>query len=381
MTLMSDLDQKKISEIATVVSGTSPKGGDINDAGLGVPFYQGSKEFGSLHPRPERFTEHPVKTALAGDILISVRAPVGRINIADTDCAIGRGVMAVRPKNPADQTYLAAVLGAMGAEWDSHASDGTMFSNLSKPGLENMKIDWPEDRGLIGELLDALTGKIEANRQLVDSIGRLIVDECHLAFERREGQDEISLVEAVRLVNGGAFTKDASQTGRMVIRIKELNSGPSESTIYNSISVPPEKTSYPGDVLFAWSGSLGVWRWYQDEAIINQHIFKVLPKAHPVWLGWVHILNSLVGFQDIAAGKATTMGHITKDHLTRARVPKLSAAELDALTANVEPLWDYQVRIGQEMHSLIELREFVIPRLLVGDLQVASVEKDLEEAR
>jgi type I restriction enzyme S subunit len=151
-----------------------------------------------------------------------------------------------------------------------------------------------------------------------------------------------------------------------------LNSGSSDTTVYNNIKVPSDKTAFPGDVLFAWSGSLGIWRWYGEEAIINQHIFKVIAAAYPVWLGWALILDELQTFQNIAAGKATTMGHITKDHLLRTTVPKLSESELSELIINVQPLWDYQLRIGRETRSLLRLHTFLLPRLLNGELGVSS---------
>lgn len=232
----------------------------------------------------------------------------------------------------------------------------------------------------IAGLFNALDQRIEVAERLTWTLGETVAAECHAAFEARPDMGEMTLPEAVKLVNGGAYTKGASGTGRMVVRIKELNSGPSETTVYNNIKVPDDKTVNPGDVLFAWSGSLGVWRWYRDQAIVNQHIFKLIPNEQPVWLGWVHVRDALENFQDIAAGKATTMGHITKDHLVRTKVPKLSAEELAALTQRVQPLWDYQLRMGREVQTLKELRDFLLPRLLSGELRVAAAEEMAEAA-
>jgi type I restriction enzyme S subunit len=134
--------------------------------------------------------------------------------------------------------------------------------------------------------------------------------------------------------------------------------------------VPETKTAFPGDVLFAWSGSLGVYRWFKDEAIVNQHIFKVLPGAHPVWLCWFHISQALEDFQDIAAGKATTMGHITKDHLERSKVADLGNEEITSLAKVVEPIWNYQLQIGREIESLLEMRNFILPKLISGEIQI-----------
>ena len=232
----------------------------------------------------------------------------------------------------------------------------------------------------IAEVLGALDDRIESAARLEKILAEAVRAEYGLALFDRVGDEVVSLVDAVSLINGGAYTKGADGTGRMVIRIKELNSGPSETTVRSTITVPDNKTAYPGDVLFAWSGSLGVWRWYRDEAVVNQHIFKVLPKKHPVWLGWVHILEELERFQDIAAGKATTMGHITKDHLEHTLVPTFSAEELEVLSSRVEPLWDAQLQAGRELHTLQAVRAQLLPALVSGELRVAAAEELVEVA-
>jgi type I restriction enzyme S subunit len=235
-----------------------------------------------------------------------------------------------------------------------------------------------EEQRRIAEVLGAVYDRIESAARLETVLGEAVIAEYELALLNRANNEVLSLVDAVSLINGGAYTKGADGTGRMVIRIKELNSGPSESTVYSSIVVPDNKTAYPGDVLFAWSGSLGVWRWYREEAIVNQHIFKVLPKKHPVWLGSTQILGELERFQDIAAGKATTMGHITKDHLERTMVPTFSAEELEVLSARVEPLWDAQLQAGRELHTLQTLRSQLLPLLISGELRIAAAEELVE---
>jgi len=368
---MSNLSEERIlSDVAEIVAGTSPTGSTINDIGIGVPFFQGSAEFGLRNPTIERFTTSPVKMASPGDILLSVRAPVGRVNIASHECAIGRGLMAVRTHSPSDQLYLSYLLESLGTAWEAHSNDGTMFANLSKSALATMPLYWPENRQEIGNTFHIIDQRIESCQRILETTSSLISAYCHSVVTNSQTEKEISLAKAATLVNGGAFTKNASGFGKIVIRIKELNSGVSESTVYNNIVVPEAKTAFPGDVLFAWSGSLGIYRWFKDEAIVNQHIFKVLPGAHPVWLCWFHISQALEDFQDIAAGKATTMGHITKDHLERRKVIDLGENEISQLAENVEPLWEYQLQIGREIEKLLEMRNFILPKLISGEIQI-----------
>lgn len=277
-----------------------------------------------------------------------------------------------------DLRFTAALLQSLGLEGrNSHSA----VPGLSKSDAHQLPIRVPylQEQRRIAEALGAIDDRIESASRIEKVLGEAVLAEYAFSLANRVNEDVMSLLEAVSLINGGAYTKGADGIGRMVIRIKELNSGPSETTVYSSATVPDNKTACPGDVLFAWSGSLGAWRWYREEAIVNQHIFKVLQKKHPVWLGWIHILNELERFQDIAAGKATTMGHITKDHLARTMVPTFSAEELKELSSRVEPLWDAQRRAGLEIHALQAIRDQLLPDLVSGELRVSAIE-ELAEA-
>ena len=96
-----------LGQVATVIAGQSPPGHSYNDTGEGVPFYQGKTEFGELFiDGPKKWTTEPRKFADEGDILMSVRAPVGPVNLAPQKLCIGRGLAAIRPlQNQLDKMY------------------------------------------------------------------------------------------------------------------------------------------------------------------------------------------------------------------------------------------------------------------------------------
>ncbi|MFM1784337.1 MAG: hypothetical protein RLZZ579_614 [Actinomycetota bacterium] len=154
-----------LSSIAEVTAGTSPKGEQINTIGAGIPFFQGSKEFGDLYPVALRHTEHPVRVAKKGDILVSVRAPVGEVNLASTDCAIGRGVMAVSPKDEADRNFIFYLLKNLKGNWDSMTSAGTVFENLSASTLRELELPEGLPRSAIGDLLFTFDSRIRLNTE------------------------------------------------------------------------------------------------------------------------------------------------------------------------------------------------------------------------
>ncbi|MBW2299226.1 MAG: restriction endonuclease subunit S [Deltaproteobacteria bacterium] len=98
--------QISLEEIATVVQGQSPPGHSYNERGEGLPFFQGKAEFGEIYPIIKKWCTLPKKEAYPGDILFSIRAPVGPTNLANVHCAIGRGLAAIRPMDDMPSKYL-----------------------------------------------------------------------------------------------------------------------------------------------------------------------------------------------------------------------------------------------------------------------------------
>jgi len=310
-----------------------------------------------------------------GDLLFAWSGSVGVHLYNGPTAALNQHIFKCTAVEDVDQRFLRYLLESQVPIFKGIVEDKrTTMGHVQVADLKRLKVPLPSlpTQAAVADVLCALDGHIQALQELQRTLSETVLAACGSAIEGRRGTETLSLSKAVRLVNGGAYTKGATGTGRMVVRIKELNSGPSETTVYNDIEVPPEKTVFPGDVLFAWSGSLGIWRWFGDEAIVNQHIFKVLEGEHPVWLGWVHINRELAAFREIAAGKATTMGHITKEHLERAQVPALATDEVSKVAQVVEPIWEHQLHAGRQLRALQELRAFLLPRLVSGDLAVSE---------
>ena len=102
MEMFKTTDRIRLSEIAVITMGQSPSSETYNTDGLGLPFYQGSADFGDKYVEPRMFCSSPTRLAKAGDVLMSVRAPVGSVNITKRDCCIGRGLAAIRNKKYTD---------------------------------------------------------------------------------------------------------------------------------------------------------------------------------------------------------------------------------------------------------------------------------------
>ncbi|MET8486305.1 hypothetical protein ABZV76_20575 [Streptomyces tendae] len=230
-------------------------------------------------------------------------------------------------------------------------------------------------------ILGALDDKISVNERIAvtaDSLGSA----CYArAYAEAPGEFRPeALSGTAEFINGRAFTKNATGTGRMVVRIAELNSGPGASTVYNDIEVSDKHLVRPGDVLFSWSGSLTVARWFRSEAVVNQHIFKVMPKNdRPMWLVADLLRLKLDEFRAIAADKATTMGHIQRRHLDEP-VLTPSTTMTQKLDARIGPLWDRALAAEQESLKLAELRDALLPQLMSGKLRIRDAEKIVEDA-
>ncbi|WP_433470813.1 restriction endonuclease subunit S [Saccharomonospora azurea] len=233
----------------------------------------------------------------------------------------------------------------------------------------------------IAAVLGALDDKIAVNERIAggaDELRRNLFEQY--TTDDKSPTRSLPLSSAADFINGRAFTKEATGTGRMVIRIAEINSGPSGSTVYNDIDVPEQHLARPGDVLFAWSGSLTVARWFRPEAIINQHIFKVVPKPGiPTWLAFELTRSKLDEFKAIAADKATTMGHIQRRHLDEP-VSMPAVEDVPRLDAELRPLWERALTAEQENQTLAQLRDILLPKLMSGELRVRDAEKMVEDA-
>ncbi len=124
-------------DIANITMGQSPDGTSYNSTGNGTIFYQGSTDFGLRSPKVRQFTTSPSRFAKRGDILMSVRAPVGTTNIASHDCCIGRGLASLNSKL-GSMTHLYELISYFRTQFERKDADGTTFGSITKPELYNL---------------------------------------------------------------------------------------------------------------------------------------------------------------------------------------------------------------------------------------------------
>ncbi|MDA8040351.1 MAG: restriction endonuclease subunit S [Actinomycetota bacterium] len=133
----------KLADVADIVMGQSPPSTSYNVDGIGLPFLQGKAEFGALSPRPVKWCSDPKKIAEPGCVLLSVRAPVGDVNISDQRYCIGRGLAALVPGDNLDGQFLYYQLLTL-RRWFESQSSGSIFQSINSGALYNLTLDLPD---------------------------------------------------------------------------------------------------------------------------------------------------------------------------------------------------------------------------------------------
>lgn len=139
-----DWKMGKLGEVAEITMGQSPDGKSLNENNEGVTFFQGRAEFGNRFPTKRLSTTEPKRMARKGDILLSVRAPVGDLNVALEDCCIGRGLAAIRSKG-GFSSFLLSLLKSKKADFDLYEGAGTIFGSINKDSLHDLQVIIPSD--------------------------------------------------------------------------------------------------------------------------------------------------------------------------------------------------------------------------------------------
>lgn len=233
------MSRTPLNAFCALTMGQSPDSESYNIEHNGFPFYQGNADFGRIHPMVRVWCSAPKKLAKAGDILISVRAPIGALNIADCDCCIGRGLAAITPDATcADTMFLFYALYASAAELQRRGT-GSTFKAISKNALSNL---------LLPSYCLEEQKEISAVLQQVD----------HLISLRQQQAEKLDELVKARFVE---------MFGDPVLNTRRLPSvsGTSLFKLSNGKAVPAEKRFDSGIPAYGGNGI----SWYTDEALIN----------------------------------------------------------------------------------------------------------------
>ena len=166
----------RLEEICAINMGQSPDSSTYNEDGNGLPFFQGNADFGEIYPALRIWCSEPTKIAREKDILISVRAPIGALNIANCECCIGRGLAALTVNEDiCARKYLWYVLSSKVDELNSKGT-GSTFKAISKKTLAETEIPLPplDIQRKIALVLDKVSDLIAKRRQQMDKLDEIV---------------------------------------------------------------------------------------------------------------------------------------------------------------------------------------------------------------
>lgn len=166
------------------------------------------------------------------------------------------------------------------------------------------------------------------------------------------------------------------EIGLPVLKIKELGQGlcDDNSELCSPSMIGKKYTINDGDIIFSWSGTLMVKLWCGGKCGLNQHLFLVDPHEFPNWFVYQWTKHHLDNFIRIAKDKAVTMGHIKRGELDKAKVVVPDEKGMCDINALMEPLFKQIIAIQIESRRLAQLRDTLLPRLMLGELKVSDID-------
>ena len=188
----SDWKEGYLSDVADITMGQSPSGTSYNEDGIGTIFFQGRAEFGFRFPSVRLFTTEPKRMACANDTLMSVRAPVGDLNVAHTNCCIGRGLAAIHSKTN-HQSFVHYTMFSLKKQLDVFNGEGTVFGSINRNSLNEMPIIIPSNEAL--DEFESLVSPMDKTiRNNYDEICRLEAIRDSLLPKLMSGELDVSSI-------------------------------------------------------------------------------------------------------------------------------------------------------------------------------------------
>jgi len=385
----------------------------------------------------EEYAQQFPKTRLAiHDVVMSVRGSIGtfaRVGSAHVGAQLSPNLIRLSPDpdkiEPAFFYY--ALKGSAAQGFITSTSSSSAVPAIRAADIKIAEIPLPprHEQRAIAHILGTLDDKIELNRrmsQTLEEMARALFKSWFVDFEpvrakmegRRqrgvganhdsplqpglpahiydlfpdrlvdselgeipEGWKVKSLDEIAHFLNGLALQKYPPKEGRSlpVIKIAQLRSGNTTGADQASADLDPDYVVADGDILFSWSGSLECVVWAGGPGALNQHLFKVTPKRYPRWLSYFGVHAHLEEFRHVAAGKATTMGHIQRHHLSEAKLAVPPSPLLDVMDRYVSPIFEASWKRHLESRTLASLRDALLPKLISGQIRVKDAERFLKE--
>jgi len=326
-----------------------------------------------------------------GDILISnIRPYFKKIWLADKSGGCSNDVLVVRANEKISNRFLYYVLSSDNFfDYAVGTSKGTKMPRGDKKAIMKYKVPIYSlvEQEKIAEVLRAFDKKIILNKQInhhLEQIAQAIFKSWFIDFDPFGGEKPsdwktANLTDIAEFLNGLAMQKYRpldNEESLPVLKIKELRQGIFDSSSdLCSANIKSQYIIQDGDVIFSWSGSLLVDFWTGGTGGLNQHLFKVSSQKYDKWFYYSWTKYYLEEFIAIAADKATTMGHITRRSLEKAKILIPNDHDYKSIGLLLAPIYRQIISNRIESRKLTEMRDTLLPKLLSGEISVNQATK------
>ena len=348
-----------LADIADVTMGQSPKSEYYNSEKKGMPFLQGNKTFGKKYPTFDTYTTYITKKAKSGDVIMSVRAPVGDVNITPIDMCLGRGVCGIRMKN-GNQEFLFYLLKYYMPRLVNKQS-GTVFGSVNKNDINNLEIDIPEDFTIqrkIARYLSMLDEKIELN----EKINKNLEQQAQAIFD--------DMFPGIFSLNTDATLQDLIVFANGKKRPKTIGNIP----VYggNGILAYTDKSNADNCVIIgrvgAYCGNTFLCLdkcWTSDSAIQA----KNRTGSSPLFIYYL-LRNASLSSRHIGTGQPL----MTQGILNAIPIKYPAEEKISAFIETCSPIHKMISANRQQNESLVSIRDSMIPKLMSGELDVSNLD-------
>ena len=331
----------RLGDVCEVVMGQSPSSDSYNGDGEGFPFYQGNADFGLVHPNPSTWCTAPKKLADPGDLLLSVRAPIGAVNVANERCCIGRGVAALRhDRELVDSGFLRIQLEVRRSYLESLGT-GSTFKAVGKKSLETFPlIVYPKGCQIaIVERFEVVSEYLNAARRQLALLDDLVKSRFVEMFG--DGDYFISRLDEVACVQGG-LTKNKRRECLPLqlpyLRVANVLDGAVDLSEMKSIGLTEAEAKKCllelGDVLFVEGngsadqiGRAAIWESQISPCVHQNHLIRARCSSEVLPIFVLHYFMSAEGRRQIISKAVSTSGLHT-----------LSTGKIKALELPLPPL-------------------------------------------
>lgn len=367
----------RLCEIVDITMGQSPKSEFYNTEKKGLPFLQGNRTFGFKYPTFDTYITVMTKFAKAGDVIMSVRAPVGELNITPVDMCLGRGVCSLRMKN-GNQSFLFYMM----KYYVSHLikkENGTVFGSVNRDDINGLEVDIPDDieeQKKIARFLEMIDDKIELNNEINKNLEQqaqaiyqqMFIDNASSEWTKGTLSD-IANITMGQSPSGSSY----NEHGNGIIFFQGRAEFGFRFPTVRLYTTEPKRMACANDTLMSVRAPVGDLNVAHTDCCIGRGLAAIHSKNnHQSFV--LYTMFSLKKQLGVFNGEGTVFGSINRNSLNEMPLVIPSNEKLEEFEVLVAPM-DATIRNNyDEIFRLEQLRDTLLPKIMTGELDVSNLD-------